>query len=59
MSKKIQLTVSDDMFTWLDSESKKRGTRTSTLVSILLGERRKHQIDQANRQVLLESFKHI
>ena len=59
MSKKIQITVSDDMFTWLDSESKKRGTRASTLVSILLGERRKHQIDQANRQVLLESFKHI
>lgn len=27
MSKKIQITVSDDMFTWLDSESKKRGTR--------------------------------
>ncbi len=41
MSKKIQITVSDDMFMWLDEESKKRGTRASALVSILIGECRK------------------
>ncbi len=57
VSKKIQITVSDDMFTWLDSESKKRGTRVSTLVSILLGECRKNQLDQANMQVMLDKFR--
>lgn len=43
MSKKIQITVPDDMFIWLDEESKKRGTRVSALVSILLGECRKNK----------------
>lgn len=56
MSKKIQITVPDDMFFWLDSESKKRGTRVSTLVSILIGECRKKQIDQSNMQTMLDKF---
>lgn len=57
MSKKIQVTVSDEMFNWLSDESEKRGTRVSTLVSILLGESRKNHIEQSNMQVMLDKFR--
>ena len=57
MSKKIQVTVSDEIFDWLSNESKKRGTRVSTLVSILLGESRRNQLDQANMQVMFDKFR--
>lgn len=57
MSKKIQVTVSDEMFDWLSDESEKRGTRVSTLVSILLGESRKNHIEQSNMQVMLDKFR--
>lgn len=57
MSKKLQITVSDEVFAWLSEESEKRGTRVSTLVSILLGESRKNQLNQANIQVMLDKFR--
>lgn len=56
MSKKLQITVSDDIFDWLSVEAEKRGTRVSTLVSILLGESRKNQLNQANMQIMLDKF---
>ena len=53
MSKKLQITVSDDMFIWLSKEAEKRGTRVSTLVSILLGESRKRQIEKFDLQTMM------
>lgn len=57
VSKKIQVTVSDEMYSWLSDEASNRGTRVSTLVSILLGESRKNQVNQANMQAMFDKFK--
>lgn len=57
MSKKIQVTVPDEIFEWLSSEASKRGTRVSTLVTILIGDARKNQVNQANFQAMIDKFK--
>lgn len=57
VSKKIQVTVPDEVFDWLSEEANKRGTRVSTLVTILIGDARKNQVNQANFQAMIDKFK--
>lgn len=57
MSKKIQVTVPDDIYLWLSKESDLRGTKVATLVTILLGESRKAQRNQDSFNALIDKMK--
>lgn len=57
MSKKIQVTVPDDIYLWLSKESELRGTKVATLVTILLGESRKAQRSQDNFNAMIDKMK--
>lgn len=59
MSKKIQITVPDDIYLWLSKEADLRGTKVATLVSILLGESRKAQRSQDNLDAMFEKMKSL
>jgi len=57
MSKKFQVTLTDDLTEWLELEAKLRGLRTSSLIAVLLGESRRNQDDRKNLQVVFDKIK--
>lgn len=57
MSKKLQITVSDDIYEWLSKEAENKAVRPVTLVSMYVGEARKRQKDQENLQLVFDKMK--
>lgn len=54
MSKKLQITVSDDLYQWLKEESEYRGTKVSSLVTFLLGESRRNDLTRNNMYMMMQ-----
>ena len=57
MSKKFQVTLTDELTEWLEFEAKLRGLRTSSLIAVLLGESRRGQEDRKNLQIVFDKLK--
>ena len=57
MSKKFQLTLSDELSDWLELEAKERGLRPSTFFAVLVGESKKSQENQKNMQAMFDKLK--
>ena len=57
MSKKIQVTVPDDIYLWLCDEAKIRGIKVATVITILLGEARKSQRNQENVNAMIDKLR--
>lgn len=54
MSKKIQVTVSDDLYKWLQEEAEYRGSKVSTLVTFLLGESRRNDLTRNSMYMMMQ-----
>lgn len=57
MSRKIQVTVSDDLYEWLDREADYRSIKVATLATVLLGEARRSSVNRDNMQVMFERMR--
>lgn len=57
MSKKMQITVSDDLYEWMKREADYRSVKVATLATILLGEARRNNVNRDNMQVMFERMR--
>lgn len=59
MSKRIQVSLSDEFHEWMSGEADKLGIATATMATILLTEAKKTRDNAANLQAIFDRMKAI
>ena len=54
MSKKIQVSLGDDLYQWLQKEADFRSIKVATLCTVLLGEAKKADINRSTLQMMFQ-----
>ena len=56
MSKKIQITIPDSLFEWIEVEAEKLSLKPSTTISFILNESRRNKENQEVFKSMMEQF---